>query len=112
MLCANSYYYKVAGRAIWSFPFFANSYFTLTRSAISNEEYWETNELNEERDAIRQEIHEKENEELKARPQLAGTDYVHFTPRGAEAMGKMFFESLMLYYDYYRLRRYGSIERQ
>ena len=49
---------------------------------------------------------------VKARPQLAGTDYVHFTPRGAEAMGKMFFESLMLYYDYYRLRRYGSIERQ
>lgn len=44
---------------------------------------------------------------VKARPALAGTDYVHFTPRGAEAMGNMFFESLMLYYDYYRLRRYG-----
>ncbi|MCR5325414.1 MAG: hypothetical protein K6E37_01540 [Bacteroidales bacterium] len=49
---------------------------------------------------------------VKARPQLAGTDYVHFTPRGAEAMGKMFFESLMLYYDYYRLRRYGISEQQ
>ncbi|MBO4670519.1 MAG: hypothetical protein J5640_01565 [Bacteroidales bacterium] len=48
---------------------------------------------------------------VKARPQLAGTDYVHFTPRGAEAMGKMFFESLMLYYDYYRLRRYGISDR-
>ena len=34
------------------------------RAAISNEEYWETNELNEERDAIRQEIHEKESRSL------------------------------------------------
>ena len=37
------------------------------RSAISNEEYWETNELNEERDAIRQEIHEKESEEYNTK---------------------------------------------
>ena len=34
------------------------------RAAISNEEYWEMNELNEERDAIRQEIHEKESRSL------------------------------------------------
>lgn len=37
------------------------------RSAISNEEYWETNELNEERDAIRQEIREKESEEYNTK---------------------------------------------
>ena len=48
---------------------------------------------------------------VKARPALAGSDYVHFTPRGAEAMGRMFFESLMLYYDYYRLRRYGVSQK-
>lgn len=41
---------------------------------------------------------------VKARPQLAGNDYVHFTPRGAEAVGEMLFESLMLYYDYYLWR--------
>lgn len=41
---------------------------------------------------------------VKARPQLAGNDYVHFTPRGAEAVGDMLFESLMLYYDYYLWR--------
>ena len=41
---------------------------------------------------------------VKARPQLAGSDYVHFTPRGAEAVGDMLFESLMLYYDYYLWR--------
>ena len=37
------------------------------RAAISNEEYWETNELNEERDAIRQEIREKESEEYNTK---------------------------------------------
>lgn len=45
---------------------------------------------------------------VKARPSLAGSDYVHFTPRGAEAMGNMLFESLMLYYDYYKWRRKGG----
>ena len=47
---------------------------------------------------------------VKARPQLAGSDYVHFTPRGAEAMGNMLYESLMVYYEYYRLRKYGSAQ--
>ena len=45
---------------------------------------------------------------VKARPALAGSDYVHFTPRGAEAMGNMFVESLMLYYEYYRWRKSGE----
>lgn len=45
---------------------------------------------------------------VNARPQLAGSDYVHFTPRGAEAMGNMLFETLMLYYDWYRLRKHGE----
>ena len=45
---------------------------------------------------------------VKARPSLAGTDYVHFTPKGAEAMGNMLFESLMLYYDYYSWRKKGN----
>lgn len=44
---------------------------------------------------------------VKASPALAGSDYVHFTPRGAEAMGNMFVESLMLYYEYYRWRKEG-----
>ena len=40
---------------------------SVPRAAISNEEYWETNELNEERDAIRQEIREKESEEYNTK---------------------------------------------
>ena len=38
-------------------------------------------------------------------PPLAGSDHVHFTPKGAEEMGGILFESLMLYYDYYKLRK-------
>ena len=45
---------------------------------------------------------------VKARPSLAGSDYVHFTPRGAEAIGNMLLESMMLYYDYYRWRKEGK----
>lgn len=42
---------------------------------------------------------------VKASPSLAGGDYVHFTPRGAENMGNMFCESMMLYYEYYKWRK-------
>ncbi|MBQ9463064.1 MAG: hypothetical protein IJU68_05335 [Bacteroidales bacterium] len=47
---------------------------------------------------------------VKARPQLAGNDYVHFTPRGAVAIGEMLLETIMLYYDWYRTRKYGLAE--
>ncbi len=42
---------------------------------------------------------------VKSSPPLAGSDYVHFTPKGAEEMGGILYESLMLYYDYYKLRK-------
>ena len=42
---------------------------------------------------------------VKARPQLAGEDYVHFTPKGASAVGQMLLETMMLYYDWYRFRK-------
>ena len=40
---------------------------------------------------------------VKQSPPLAGPDYVHFTPRGADRMGDMLYEALMLYYEYYKL---------
>lgn len=42
---------------------------------------------------------------VKARPQLAGSDHVHFTPKGAAAVGDMLLETLMLYYDWYCFRK-------
>ncbi len=35
---------------------------------------------------------------------LAGKDYIHFTRRGAEEMGKMLYEELMTVYKYYKWR--------
>lgn len=42
---------------------------------------------------------------VKARPALASTDHIHFTPKGAASMGEMIYESFKLYYDYFVWRR-------
>jgi len=42
---------------------------------------------------------------VTAQPPLAGSDYVHFTPKGAEKIGEMLSKSLLLYYDYYKIRK-------
>ena len=42
---------------------------------------------------------------VKARPALAGSDYVHFTLAGSRKIGDMFCDALLLYYDYYRFRK-------
>ena len=41
---------------------------------------------------------------VKEKPSLAAPDYIHFTPKGADKIGEMLFESLMNYYQYYKLR--------
>ena len=38
-------------------------------------------------------------------PPLAGPDYIHFTPVGAEIMGRRLADAMLIYYDLYRLRR-------
>jgi lysophospholipase L1-like esterase len=41
---------------------------------------------------------------VAARPQLAGSDYVHFTLAGSRKIGDMFCDALFVYYDYYQWR--------
>lgn len=41
---------------------------------------------------------------VNARPQLAGSDYIHFTPLGAEKMSQILFDTMQLYYRFYRFR--------
>lgn len=41
---------------------------------------------------------------VDARPQLAGPDYIHFTPKGARKVSHMLFETIQLYYKFYRFR--------
>ncbi|MCQ2143424.1 MAG: GDSL-type esterase/lipase family protein [Bacteroidales bacterium] len=47
-----------------------------------------------------------------SQPPLAGSDHVHFTKLGADKMGDMLTKSLLLYYDYYKLRREDHAELQ
>lgn len=46
---------------------------------------------------------------VKARPQLAGEDYVHFTHKGAEHVSDLLYETIDTYYKYYKFRR-GELE--
>ena len=40
----------------------------------------------------------------KAVPQLAGADYIHFTPKGAKKISDILYETLQFYYKFYRMR--------
>lgn len=40
----------------------------------------------------------------KSRPALAGSDYIHFTPRGAEQISQILYDTFLLYYKFYRFR--------
>ncbi len=44
-------------------------------------------------------------------PPYAGTDYIHFTPAGAQKVGEALSESLLTYYDFYELRKTLPSER-
>ena len=41
---------------------------------------------------------------VKARPQLAGPDYIHFTPLGAKKIAQLLYDTLHLYYHFYLFR--------
>ena len=46
---------------------------------------------------------------VSATPPLAGSDYVHFTPRGSARVGEMFNDSFLLYYDWYLWRKKNNL---
>lgn len=41
---------------------------------------------------------------VKARPQLAGPDHIHFTPKGAKEISDILYNTFQLYYKFYRYR--------
>mgnify|MGYP004447250091 CR=1 FL=1 len=43
---------------------------------------------------------------VKARPQLAGEDYIHFTPKGSLQISEILYGTFDVYYKYYRFRNY------
>lgn len=42
---------------------------------------------------------------VKNSPSLAAPDHIHFNKRGAERIADLFYESLMIYYDYYTFNK-------
>ncbi|MBO7396426.1 MAG: hypothetical protein J6T89_00015 [Bacteroidales bacterium] len=44
-------------------------------------------------------------------PALAGPDYIHFTPAGAQKVGETLTRSLLIYHDFYSLRKEISPEK-
>ena len=43
---------------------------------------------------------------VEANPQLAGEDYIHFTPRGSRKMAELLCQTFDFYYKYYRFRNH------
>ena len=43
---------------------------------------------------------------VNANPQLAGEDYIHFTPRGARHMSELLCKTFDFYHEYYRFRHH------
>ena len=41
---------------------------------------------------------------VKARPQLAGPDHIHFTQKGAKEISEILYNTFQLYYKFYRYR--------
>lgn len=49
---------------------------------------------------------------VKHNPPLAGPDYIHLTPAGAQKVGETLTKSLLTYYDFYQLRKSYPQERE
>jgi len=48
---------------------------------------------------------------VKRNPPMAGPDYVHFTYKGAQAIGTYLAKSFTTYYDFYKLRQHVPSEK-
>jgi lysophospholipase L1-like esterase len=86
---------KINGR-LKSYPLLSKNVQALKEAALENNAaFWNMYEVMGGEDSMIDWVREK--------PSLAAPDYIHFTPRGANRIAEMFCESLMNYYDFYRL---------
>jgi lysophospholipase L1-like esterase len=47
---------------------------------------------------------------VKSKPPLAAPDYIHFSIKGADRIAELFYESLMIYYDYYNFQKNNKMQ--
>ena len=88
---------KVQGK-LQSYPHLESFVEALKEAALENgAAFWNMYEVMGGRDSM--------IEWVKNSPSLASPDYIHFNNRGAERVGDLFYESLMIYYDYYTFNK-------
>jgi Lysophospholipase L1 and related esterases len=84
---------KIDGR-LQSYPLLAQTAQALKEAALENgAAFWNMYEVMGGENSMIEWVNNK--------PALAAPDYIHFTPRGSDRIAEIFFESLMIYYDYY-----------
>lgn len=84
---------KIDGR-LQSYPLLSKTANALKEAALENgAAFWNMYEVMGGENSMVEWVNNK--------PPLAAPDHVHFTPRGSDKVAELFFESLMIYYDYY-----------
>ena len=85
---------KIDGR-LQSYPMLKETADALKEAALENgAAFWNMYEVMGGENSMIEWVNNK--------PPLAAPDYVHFTPRGSDKIAEILFESLMIYYEYYR----------
>jgi lysophospholipase L1-like esterase len=93
---------KVNGH-LQSYPFLKETIQRLKESALENgAAYWDMYEVMGGENSMIDWVQNK--------PALGSPDYIHFTSKGAEKIANLFFESLMIYYDYANFRNFPDIQ--
>ena len=95
---------KVNGR-LQTYPYLEETANALKEAALENgAAFWNMYEVMGGRNSM--------IDWVKNSPSLAASDYIHFTVRGAERIADMFYESLMIYYDYYNFDKSSKNKEQ
>ncbi|MDL2223825.1 GDSL-type esterase/lipase family protein [Bacteroidales bacterium OttesenSCG-928-M06] len=88
---------KIQGK-LQSYPHLENFIQGLKEAALENgAAFWNMYEVMGGKDSM--------IDWVKNSPSLAAPDHIHFNKRGAERIGDLFYESLMIYYDYYTFNK-------
>jgi lysophospholipase L1-like esterase len=93
---------KVNGH-LQSYPFLKETIQGLKEAALENgAAYWDMYEVMGGENSMIEWVQNK--------PALGSPDYIHFTSKGAEKIANLFFESMMIYYDYANFRNFPDIQ--
>jgi lysophospholipase L1-like esterase len=88
---------KISGQ-LQSYPYLTKMIEALKKAALQNNiAFWNMYEVMGGQNSM--------IEWVKNNPPLAAPDYIHFSAKGTEKIADLFYESLMIYYDYYKFKK-------